>query len=74
MPNGKATSIRVDPETHKRLHDLAKQIGVSQVAVVKRLVFATPAEYVEFERRRITAGTTPAATDEESSPAATNDS
>ena len=69
MPNegGKATSIRVDAETHKRLHDLAKQIGVSQVALVRRLVFATPAEYAEFERRRITAGTpTPAATAEES--------
>ena len=52
------TTLRLHPETHKRLRDLAREIGTSQVKLVRTLAFATPEEYAECERRRLAAQTT----------------
>ena len=55
MSMKKSTSLRLNPETHVRLRELAREIGVSQVALVRTLAFATREEYARCEQRRLAA-------------------
>ena len=48
-----AKMIRTDELTHGRLRSLAKEIGVSQTALLRALTFANPEDYLRFERRRL---------------------
>ena len=62
----KGTSIRLHPETHTRLRDLAREIGISQVRLLRALAFATPTDYAKCERRRLAARTSARIDDEQS--------
>ena len=52
-PTPPGTQVRISPETHTRIRTFAKSMGVSQVALLRTLSFATAAEYVACEQRRL---------------------
>ena len=52
-PTPEGTQVRMNPETHARMRTLARDVGVTQVALVRALSFATPKEYALCEQRRL---------------------
>ena len=49
----KVTQVRMNPETHARFRDLASKLGVSQIALLRTLSFATAEEFMTCEQRRL---------------------
>ena len=48
-------TIRIHPETRERLKRLAREVGVSQINVIRALAFATAADFRRLESKRLQA-------------------
>ena len=57
-PNTTAT-VRIHVESRDRLKLLARQVGVSQIALIRALAFATREDFRRCENRRLQAGERP---------------